>query len=386
MAAVFNYGTIFLLARLLDQEAFANYLYIVAWGMIGVLVIDIAADQCLVHFSSAVEHAPLDIWGRLIGLKLIVLAVFSTFGLALEAGAGLKFPIEFALLVLPAFYLGPVYEAQQRNVEYAAVMFAERAIILLSALVIVWAEWEVWAIFVAYFLTSTASLIFQIWRQPFSKLTFKSGGYWRPYLTSYLPVYLVLLAQLSYGNLSRLIIEAKLGVAVFAATTLALQIINLMSLVQTQLDKHLRPALIQAAMRREASVIVQYTMNYFVYYLLPLAAGALCLSLFAAPLMGLLLGERWEAAGHPLRMLSPLIVTVACLRFLDILVVAMDLRKFNLLVNLSIAASLNLTLIFIPAGLGLNIFLIAIVVAQILHVSIIFLAAAIRVRKTFFES
>jgi O-antigen/teichoic acid export membrane protein len=196
----------------------------------------------------------------------------------------------------------------------------------------------------------------------------KPAGHWRPYLISYTPVYFVLLAQLFYGNISRLIIESKLGVLAFGTASLALQIINLMSLVQTQVDKHLRPNLIHAVMQREVGAITLYARNYFVYYVTPIAITATGLSLVAAPLMGLLFGERWEAAGHPLSILSPLLVTVACLRFLDILVVTMKLGKINLVVNIAAASVLSLLLILMPAGYELNSYLFAIVLVQILHV------------------
>ena len=367
-ASAFNYATLLLLARILDQDAFANYLYVIVWGMIAVLVIDCASEQCLLHYSRLVSREPQEIWGRLIGLKLLVLAVFVVTGLLLGAFTKLRFPLEFLLLILPAFYLGPVYESQQRNVEYAAVIFAERVAIFSSAAVVAWAGWQVMAIFQAYFLVSAASLAYQLRRQFVQHVILKPAGHWRPYLISYTPVYFVLLAQLFYGNISRLIIESKLGVLAFGTASLALQIINLMSLVQTQVDKHLRPNLIHAVMQREVGTITLYARNYFVYYVIPIAITATGLSLGAAPLMGLLFGERWEAAGHPLSILSPLLVTVACLRFLDILVVTMKLGNINLVVNIAAASVLSLLLILMPAGYELNSYLVAIVLVQILHV------------------
>jgi len=117
-------------------------------------------------------------------------------------------------------------------------------------------------------------------------------------------------------------------------------------------------------------VILLYARNYFVYYLVPLLIVAIGLSLSAAPLMGMLFGERWETAGHPLSILSPLLVTVACLRFLDILVVTMNLGKINLVANIAAAAVLSLLLILMPAGYDLKNYLVVIVLVQMLHVMI----------------
>ena len=368
VASAFSYATLMMLARILDQDAFTHYLYVLVWGMIAVQVIDCAADQCLLHFSRVSSREPQELWVRLIGLKLIVLVVFVASSLILGTLTNLRFPVESLLLILPAFYLGPVYESQQRNVKYAAVNFAERVAIFVSAVVIAWAGWQVEEIFLAYFFVSAASLVYQLRGQFIQQVDFKPAGHWRPYLASYAPVYFVLISQLFYGNISRLIIESKLGVLVFGAVTLALQIINLMSLVQTQVDKQLRPNLIHAAMHRDVNVIALYARNYSVYYLVPLAIAALCLSLSAGPLMGLLFGERWAAAGHPLSILSPLLVTVACLRFLDILVVTMNLGKINLVANIAAAAMLSLLLILMPAGYDLKSYLVVIVLVQMLHV------------------
>ena len=248
------------------------------------------------------------------------------------------------------------------------MILVERVAIFVSVAVVAWAGWQVAAIFLAYFFVSVASLAYQIRSQFDQQIAIKPAVHWRQYLANYAPVYFVLLAQLFYGNISRLIIESKLGVLAFGAATLALQIINLMSLVQTQVDKQLRPNLIHAAMHREVSVIALYARNYSVYYLVPLAIAAIGLSLSAGPLMGLLFGERWAAAGHPLSILSPLLVTVACLRFLDILVVTMNLGKINLVANITAAAMLSLLLILMPAGYDLKSYLVVIVLVQMLHV------------------
>lgn len=60
-ASAFNYATLLLLARILDQYAFVHYLYVLAWGMIAVLVIDCAAEQCLLHFSRVVSREPQEL-------------------------------------------------------------------------------------------------------------------------------------------------------------------------------------------------------------------------------------------------------------------------------------------------------------------------------------
>lgn len=369
-ASAFNYATLLILARILDQEAFAHYLYVIAWGMIAVLVIDCAAEQCMLHFSRVISLEPIELWGRLLGLKLIVLGLVVAGGSLLGALTALRFPAEFLLLVLPAFYTGPVYESRQRNVEYAGVMFAERVAVLVSAGMVVWAGWSVSALFIAYFAVSGASLAFQLHSLSIRAIDFKPDGHWGRYLRGYSAIYLVLVAQLFYGNISRLIIDWKLGALAFGAATLSLQIINLMSLIQTQVDKHLRPSLINAVMNRDVGSIKLYARNYGLYYVVPLAIAAVGLSLFSAPVMGLLFGERWRAAGEALRVLSPLLVTIGCLRFVDILVVALDLGKLNLVVNVAAAACLSLMLMLMPEDAGLKSYLPVIVIVQVMHVMV----------------
>lgn len=358
-----------MLARILDQDAFANFLYVLAWGMIAVQLIDCAAEQCLLHFSRVVSRQPQEIWSRLIGLKLIMMVVFVAFAMLIEVFTTLRFPPEFLLLILPAFYLGPVYESQQRNVEYATIIFTERGAIFVSAAVIVWAGWGVSAIFLAYFVVSTASLTYQILNQSAQQFDIKPVGYWQLYLARYISFYFVLVAQLFYGNISRLIIEIKLGVLAFGAATISLQIINLISLIQTQIDKHIRPEIIEAVLHRQVGVIIQIVKKYLAYYVIPLAISAVVLSMFAESLMGLFFGKRWEDAGHALRVLSPLLITIACLRFLDILVVALDMGKMNLTLNIIAAAVLAFTLFMMPSDQDLNSYLAVIVIVQMLHVT-----------------
>jgi O-antigen/teichoic acid export membrane protein len=378
VASVVTYVTFFMLARTLDQGTFANYLYVVAWGMIAAQVVSCARDQCLLHFSKAVSREPLELWGRMIGLQMILLAVFVVFGLGLSAFTEVRFPLEFLMFVVPAFYLGPIYETQQRNVEYAAVTLAERLFFLISAAVIVAFGWQAKALFLAYCFISGASLTYQLFRLPVRHVAIGSAGYWHRYILSYATIHLALLTQLFYGNISRLIIESKLGIIAFGTATLALQIINLLAIIQNQVDKHIRPNLIIAVMDLQCETILIYVRNYFIFYLVPLGISAYCLNLWAEPLISLFFGTHWEGAAGPLRILSPLLVTVGCLRLIDIFTVALELGKSNLAVNILVAVLLTLSLIVLPNNHSLASYLGAIVLAQIIHVTtmgfIVFLA------------
>jgi O-antigen/teichoic acid export membrane protein len=188
------------------------------------------------------------------------------------------------------------------------------------------------------------------------------------YFFSYYPVFLIILSQLVYGNFSRLIINNKAGVIAFAAITLAFQIVNLISIFQSQIDRHIRPMVIDAVHAGDWPALKALTKSYIVFYLVPIMLGCIILGVFSVQIMGILFGPKWSEAGHALSYASPLILTIACMRFLDILVIPLHAAKMNLLVNI-IAGGALFSLLWLNRNTTLVSYVVLIVLCQTAHVA-----------------
>ena len=165
VASILGYLTIAILARLMNSTQFTEYLLVFAWGTIAVLVIDIASEQCLVHFSTkmkvGIEHA----WLIVTQIKILVIGAL---GLILYLGPfvlGVHLPIPSAIVffVIPGFYMGPIYEYYGKNVEYASRLLAEKIIFLMACIVVIYYKIDIYILYILYLFTTVLSLVSQIY-------------------------------------------------------------------------------------------------------------------------------------------------------------------------------------------------------------------------------
>lgn len=381
-AAAFSYALIIFLARSHSDAAFSHYLYVMAWGLLIVQAIDVASEQCLVHFARNNSRLITSAWQTIIVFKLTVLSFATAILLILSHLLNFDVPYEALLLIVPAAYMGPVYEYYDKNVFYAQLLLVEKVCLLISSVLITYFEFSIMLIIVSYFVISIASLMIQLCNfrdsifQKSENIIFDI----RLYTTSYLPVYLVLASQLVYGNISRIIIDAKIGAIAFASITLALQIVNAISMVQSQVDRHIRPLVIEAIRAHVRNDLWAIAKQYLLYYLIPIALGCVLMSIFAVDIISILFGPSWTEAGAALRYASPLVFTIACMRFIDILVVPLHAARMNLFVNVTSGALLFGLLWFNPSS-SLESYVLLIVFCQAAHVAFMSTYVYARVKR-----
>ncbi len=370
LTSVVAYGLTIILARNESQLAFAELTYAIAWGLIFTQMIDLAATQCMSHFKISTGESIDNLVANILGAKLVALGIAIAAIAAASAIEQVEIPATTVFFLVPAFYLGPVFELRSQNVLFASLLFVEKSVLLLFCFLYLRYNPIDQVIYVAYFGVAATSLVIQFVALGlrFPNLRRMQRALFARYAGMYWAIYLTLGSQVVYGHISRVIIEAKLGMLAFAAVSLALQIVNAMKIVQTQVDRHLRPRIAELVKNGDGEATRRLTIGYVIIYLLPLAAGCVLLVLVADDVIRLLFGPDWAPAGEFLQYLSPLIVTIAILRYLDMFVVALGLGRANLTINLIAAGLLVAVLLSIPAGRDTSFYLFAVVGVQVLHI------------------
>lgn len=378
-AAAFSYILMIFLARMHSEAAFSYYLYIVAWGLLIVQIIDVAAEQCLVHFSKIQSKNIVTLWRALSLFKLTALSIALIVLYLVNSTKYFEIPFECLFFSIPSFYLSPIFEYYAKNILYAKILFGEKLLFLILSIFIGYLGYEIYFIIILYFIISASSLFYQIFifrdEYFFEKIHYLSAIF--VYIISYYPVYLVLLSQLVYGNISRIIIESKLGPSAFAYVTLSLQIINTISIIQSQVDRHVRPIVIESINLNDWMNLKIIVRHYAFYYLIPVFFGCAFINFMSEQIIYFLFGSKWTEAANALRFASPLVFTIACMRFIDILVVPLRATKMNLFVNMAAAIFLFMLLWFNPRQ-DLESYVLLIVLSQALHVA--FMAAYVYAR------
>lgn len=362
-----------ILARSESQLAFAEFVYSLAWAIILIQLIDLASTQCLTHFKARSDKELGEILGSLYFAKLTMLLTVVVALWILNTTVGIDVPYRSLFFLVPALYPAPVFEMRSKNVLLARIMFAEKGLLLTFCYLYL----RVWSlditIYIAYFAITFASLVYQFrvlelaWPHP--KQIDRASIY--QYLSLYWPIYLTLWSQTGYGHVSRIIIEAKLGMLIFAAVSIALQFVNALTILQTQIDRHIRPRIVGLVMSSDVTGLTSLTGRYLLAYILPLFFGCIALFLVSEELIELLFGEKWIDAATYLRYLIPLILTAAMLRYCDIVVVCLGLGRVNLVISVGAALILIASLSLMPRTNDVNTYLLTIVSVQAVHLAVI---------------
>lgn len=372
-ASAFGYLFVIFISRSYSKDVVSEYLLANALALALVLIIDCAADQCLVHYAKVKNYGIYFLWKRFVLLKLIlVLSLIFVLYIWSVLFDGVFLWYVF-LLIVPAFYMGPVFEFYGRNIIYAQIMAAEKLLLLSAAFLLSSFVHDFTLIIYACFFISLVSICVQ-WGV-LSDIRSSSNvairfDFWN-YIVFYYSVYIVLLSQLGYGNASRLVVESKLGADAFVSFTLALQVVGSISMVQSQVDRHMRPLLIDAIRLKCRSDLLIIVKKYVKYYLVPVLFLCIFLYSFAKEIIGFLYGENWVGAVAALQYSSPLLFTIASMRLVDIFVVASNSGRFNLYVNLSIAFILMTGLLLMQSQVLFS-YIFLVVFCQFLHVIFMF--------------
>ena len=158
---------------------------------------------------------------------------------------------------------------------------------------------------------------------------------------------------------------------VFVYVSIALQIVNALTIIQTQVDRHLRPRIVRLVQDQNSEGLGELSKQYGLLYLLPLLAGCVILALFSDEVIGFVFGEKWLPTASYLRYLLPLIISAATLRYLDIVVVATGAGTANLVINVGLVGILLTVLFLMPDSRDVYAYLVTIVAVQFIHVAIL---------------
>jgi O-antigen/teichoic acid export membrane protein len=376
--SVLSYTLILLLSRAFSVETFSQYLYLVAWGLLIHQLIDFVSEQCLVHFSKSTSRPIESVWWSLTILKLLILVTIIIVSLFSRHQFKISIPHGALLLIVPAFYMGTLYEYHQRISEYSRLFFLEKLSLLFIAALVFIFKLDIYLFICLSMLVSLASLFVQL--RTF-KILWSESQYLikdiKQYVIAYFPVYIIITSQLMYGNISRLIVENKLGAIAFASMTLALQVTNAVSMIQVQVDRHIRPEIFEAIKTSNSVEIRKIVKQYITKYLLVILLGSILLTIFGQKLILFLFGERWSDAGIALRYASPLVLLTACMRFIDIMSIALNASRVNLIVNLSSSVS-ALSLLWVSPLHSIQGCIMLIILCQVVHV--IFMATFLLIK------
>lgn len=374
-----SYFTVIYISRIYNPNSVSHYLQAITWGSLLVLIFDFGIEQSLVHYAKSNNYSIFKLWKKIFKIKLIfILLVFTSFFI-FEYFTNYDLPLYIFLLVFPVFNFAPIFEYYKLNKNYSRVLFLERLFYLLTVLFFSYLQFDIIFLIYSYAFASLISLVLQyvsIDKNVSSQIGTKENCTLSG-LLNYFPVYLVLISQLFYGNVSRLIIDAKFGDLSFAYVTLAFQIINSISFIQTQVDRFIRPEVIDAFERFDQKKIFDILKKYIGLYILPLVILSLLLAFFSNQVISVIYGNKWYYVGTVLRYSTPLFITISCMRFIDIMVIPLNATKINLAINL-FSGFFSFLLLYLNDSKDLLDYIIIIALCQAFHV---FLMMVVLFRK-----
>ena len=376
IAALASYLLVVVLARIADREVFAAYAYVVACGVLLQLLIDCASDQCASHFMLAKEgdgtqrrpvfHSVLLMKAGMFLLAAMVVAALDYLDL------GVRIPPASLMLLVAAFGPGPILELMGKNIHYAATIAIERALLLVLVPLYMSLRGLDLGTYAVHMGVSLLSVSVQ-WR--FAGLRFGIAlKEWREtgeYARAYWPIYFSQISQATYGHASRIIVEARRGLLAFGSVALAMQVVNTVSLAQSLVERHFRPAINRAALAGDVATLRELSVRYLVWYVLPLGLGAIAVLMAADWIVAVLFGAEWSSAAAPLRAMAPLFLTVPLLKFAEMVATPFGMQRATFLLNVSAAVCLLLLLCFLPARWSLASWMLVVSAVQAAHVGIL---------------
>jgi O-antigen/teichoic acid export membrane protein len=362
---VVSYALTILLARDSGVTQFGEYLLCLAWAAIMTVLIDCASDAAFSHLSINNENVQSS-FNTAVTIRLAaLLCSVGLFGFA-KATDLIDITWLVFIFVMPAFNLGLLFEYYRSNIVFASIICAEKIALLLTTFSLLsFVRFEV-AVYLSYAAVTLVSLAWQAYLHGNHIRAFRPARTHaiKAYGDSYWPLLFIALAQMGYGHFSRLIIESKQGIVVFASVSLAFQVIALASVVQNQVDRSFRPMIIETVRAADTFKLRQLIVQYLLISTLPMAIGMIILIVTAPRLINFIFGSEYRLAGQVLTEISPLFISVSLMRLTDLIMLALGLARQSLAVNLGASLMMLLLMQSMPATQSLTIFMAIIVGAQ----------------------
>lgn len=331
LASLVGYSTFVLLAYLSAEEDFGRYLYLLALAALLSTFINFASEKVFSKVASnfgSVQKA-LNIT---FGLKTILL-IFSIllFCIAFFFNISLD-PFLLPFLITNLFING-IYEYKKQIKKLSIYILQERIIFLLLSVFLLNLFSFIFAISIAYILSSLYFLLRQFSdnKVEIKSFRFEPFSDYFGYVQTYLPVLLLMIAQLTYGYTSRLILEEKYGLVVFASISIAYQFINLFSIFQNRVDNFYRPKIIEAIKHKKS---LKPIINlYFYSACLPVGIIAALLAVSSDLIIEIVFAGKFQMAATYLKFIAPLAISISLFRLQDSIFLALEKNNINLLIQ-----------------------------------------------------
>ncbi|NQV76690.1 MAG: hypothetical protein HQ491_11635 [Bacteroidetes bacterium] len=334
MGAAITYALVVYLAKLGANGAYANFLYSLTWALILSSIVDFASDSVFVKFarhSNSLKKALSVVLSlRIIGLfmmAILFVAINTLFGVA---------DFKIFILMVPVLYLGPVFEYLNKNLMYVVILFFEKILLFTVLYIATLNNGFTDVVYLCYFLANVVSLL---WQFLFLRndLGFVKKDLLRAvteYAELYYTMFLVVQLNLVYGYYTRLIIELRNGMEAFASAAIALQIINLASLFQSQVDRSFRAPIFKAIENQSKLELVTVTKQYFMYTTIPIIFGCFILYYGSGFFGGVLFPTGYSNLVSSLEILSVIPLSVNMMRLGDAFFTGAHKTKINMMITL----------------------------------------------------
>jgi O-antigen/teichoic acid export membrane protein len=367
--AIAAYGVVLFLSRQIPQVEFSLYLLSFTWALVTIQLVDLAFEQCFSSYKYKSDVSTQKLFASMYFTKLFVCCTAILVLLISSSVFSLQIPVQFLFFLIPILNPLVIFELRGRLALLSKILLLEKLVYLAMLIAHIYLFGMGITVYALYAIVSIASLLlqFKILNLSLPRFSDFQGYLIRRYVKLYWPVYISLSSLIVIGIGSRLVIEQRLGILVFASVSLCFQLTNLVNIVHSQIEKYMRPLVSQAVADKTTQVITSLLNDYFYFYLLPVASFCLLVGAFSAEIVVFIFGEPWVDAGSFLKILIYLSLTGSVIKISDILLVAVSQVKFSLYLNICAATVLTWILLNLNDQADTRVYLLSIVLVAALQ-------------------
>lgn len=366
IGAAITYALVVYLAQLGANGIYASFLYSLTWALIFSSIVDCASESVFVKFARHSNSLKIAI-STALSLRIIALSVVAVIFLAINIFF-VELDFKVFILMVPILYLGPVFEFLNKNLIYVLILLFEK--ILLFSIIYISTRYQGFTdlVYLCYFVANIASLFLQILFLR-DDLGFVRKGLLKAiieYTRLYYSMFLVLQLNLLYGYYTRLIIEFRHGMEAFASAAIALQIVNLANLFQSQVDRSFRTPIFKAIENQNKLELILVTKRYFMYSTIPTIFGCLILYYGSFFIGGVLFPSGYSNFVYSLEILAITPLSVNMMRLGESFFTGAHKIKINVKLT-SIAVSLLVIVTLMLFDKPAESYLVALVAVSFFH-------------------
>lgn len=352
-------------ARLANTGPLGEYFLWMTWATIITVFVSFASDVVFSRLATTQADVQSSV-DTVFTIRIIALCFFGGIFLLAKVVGLIEVSWLVFIFVIPVFNLGMLFEFYRCNIDFAVIILAEKTALLAANFLLIPEIGFELSVYISYASVALASMAWQALRYSGHVRAFRfvKAFQVKKYVSLYWPLLLISFSQIGYGHISRLIIEGKQGVVVLASVSIAFQFLAIVSIVQTQVDRHFRPIIMEVVGGHGSTGIRYIFMQYFLVATLPMAVLAIILFIGGPSIVELLYGEKFAPAGQVLREVSPMSVSISLLRLSEMVLLALGRVKESLVISLGCAVIMLVALQSIPHTVPLALFLSTLVGAQ----------------------